>query len=72
MCCADFLQALVHHAEVLIATQRYDEARRNAESALAMLDQFGAQGAKAEAYRLIGVVYRETGRPALAESRLRY
>jgi putative nucleotidyltransferase with HDIG domain len=29
------------------------------------------RAAKADAYRVIGMVYRETGRPALAESRLR-
>src|SRR3989449_9788361 len=40
-------------------------------SALALFDQLGARGAKANAYRVIGVVYRETGRLALAESRLR-
>jgi putative nucleotidyltransferase with HDIG domain len=62
---------LVNHAEVHIVRQRYDEARRNAESALAIFDQLGVQGAKSEAYRLIGMVYRETGRAALAESRLR-
>jgi putative nucleotidyltransferase with HDIG domain len=62
---------LVGHAAVHIARQRYDQARHNAESALAIFDQLGVQSAKAEAYRLIGMVYRETGRPALAESRLR-
>ena len=62
---------LVNHAEVHVARQRYDEARRNAEAALAIFDQVGARAEKAEAYRSIGVVYRETGRPVLAESRLR-
>jgi putative nucleotidyltransferase with HDIG domain len=36
-----------------------------------MFDQLGARASKAAAYRVIGVVYRETGRPALGESRLR-
>ena len=62
---------LASHAAVHIAQQRYHEAKRNAESALAIFDQLGVQSAKADAYRLIGMVYRETGRPALAESRLR-
>nr|UXE46021.1 hypothetical protein Hi04_10k_c554_00020 [uncultured bacterium] len=62
---------LVNHAEVHVARQRFDEARHGAESALVLFDQLGAKGAKSDAYRVIGVVYRETGRPALAESRLR-
>src|SRR5438552_4466156 len=57
---------LVNQAEVHIARQRFEDARRNAESALALFDQLGATGAKSDAYRVIGVVYRETGRPALA------
>src|SRR5579859_2135749 len=62
---------LVNHAEVHVARQRYEEALRSAEGALAIFDQLGAKAVKAEAYRLIGMVYRDTGRPALAESRLR-
>ncbi len=62
---------LVNHAEVHVARQRYDEAQRNAEAALAIFDQLGAKAVKSEAYRVIGMVYRDTGRPALAESRLR-
>ena len=61
----------LNHADVHIARQRFDDARRNAESAIAIFDQLGARDNKASAYRVIGVVYRETGRPALAESRLR-
>jgi putative nucleotidyltransferase with HDIG domain len=62
---------LVNQAEAQIARQHYDQARANAEAALAIFDQLGARSAKAEAYRMIGMVYRETGRLALAESRLR-
>jgi putative nucleotidyltransferase with HDIG domain len=62
---------LVNSSEVDIARQRFENARQNAEAALALFDQMGARGAKADAYRMIGMVYRETGRPALAESRLR-
>jgi putative nucleotidyltransferase with HDIG domain len=62
---------LVHHAEVDVARQRFENARQNAEAALALYDQLGARGAKAEAYRVLGMMYREAGRPALAESRLR-
>jgi putative nucleotidyltransferase with HDIG domain len=62
---------LVDHAEVDVARQRFENARQSAEAALSIFDQMGAGGSKADAYRVIGTVYRETGRPALAESRLR-
>ncbi|MGH7521139.1 MAG: HD domain-containing phosphohydrolase [Gemmatimonadales bacterium] len=62
---------LVNHAEAHFARARYEAARRNAEAALAIFDQIDSQADKSEAYKLIGMVYRETGRPALAESRLR-
>ncbi|OYV66756.1 MAG: hypothetical protein B7Z72_10765, partial [Gemmatimonadetes bacterium 21-71-4] len=63
--------ALVNRAEVQVARQRYDEALGVADEALRVFDELGAAGAKSEAYRVIGMVYRETGRPLLAESRLR-
>src|SRR2546426_847788 len=68
-----YLQALclVNRAELHVARQRFEDARRDSEAALALYDQLGAQGAKADAYRVIGMLYRETGRLALAESRLR-
>jgi putative nucleotidyltransferase with HDIG domain len=62
---------LLNHAEVHHARQRYDEARANAEAALAIFDQLGARLDKADAYKVLGMVYRDTGRHALAESRLR-
>ena len=62
---------LVNHAEAHYMRGRYEEARRNAESALAIFDQLDSQADKSEAYKMSGMVYRETGRPALAESRLR-
>ncbi len=62
---------LVNHAEVHLARQRFEDAQRNAESALAIFDRLGAPDEKSGAYRVIGVVYRETGRPTLAEARLR-
>src|SRR5215208_644321 len=43
----------------------------NAESALGMFDQLGSHIDKADAYRVIGRTYRETGRFPQAESRLR-
>jgi putative nucleotidyltransferase with HDIG domain len=62
---------LVNQAEVDVARQRYENALQNAEAALARFDRLGARGPKADAYRVIGMVYRESGRPALAEARLR-
>ncbi|MDQ3222206.1 MAG: tetratricopeptide repeat protein [Gemmatimonadota bacterium] len=62
---------LLNHAEVHLARQRYDQARQNAETALGIFDQLGSKLDKADAYKVIGRVYRETGRHALAESRLR-
>src|SRR5690606_23038108 len=62
---------LLNHADVSASRQRFEEARRDAESSLAIFDQLGARDHKSAAYRVIGIVYRETGRLALAESRLR-
>jgi putative nucleotidyltransferase with HDIG domain len=61
----------LNHAEVHLARQRFEQAMSGAESALAVFDQLGAQLDKTDAYRVIGTVYRETGRPALADARLR-
>jgi HD-GYP domain-containing protein (c-di-GMP phosphodiesterase class II) len=61
---------LVSLAEVDIARQRFENARQRAEEGLAMFDRLGVRRGKADAYRVIGMVYREIGRPALAESRL--
>jgi putative nucleotidyltransferase with HDIG domain len=63
--------ALLNQTEVFIARQRYEEGLRSAEAALAIFDKLGARANKSDAYRFLGVVYRETGRPALAEPRLR-
>src|SRR5207249_10131091 len=49
----------------------FGDAMRQAESALATFEQLGARMDKAEAYMVIGMVFRDTGRPALAEERLR-
>ncbi len=62
---------LVNLADMDVQRQRYDQARANAEAALVIFDQLGVLGLKASVYRVIGMVYRETGRMALAESRLR-
>lgn len=62
---------LLNHTEVHLAGQRHEEARKSAEGALAIFDQLGSHLDKADSYKMLGVVYRETGRSALAESRLR-
>jgi putative nucleotidyltransferase with HDIG domain len=62
---------LVNHAKVHVACGRYEAARGNAETALTVFDQVGVGSAKADAYRVLGMVYRETGALELAEARLR-
>ncbi len=61
---------LVTQAEIDVARQRFENAHQSAEDALAIFNHLGAARGKADAYRVIGMVYRETGRHALAESRL--
>lgn len=63
--------SLVNGAEVAVARQRYEEARQDAEEALSLFDRLGVRGARSDAYRVVGMVYRETGRPLLAERELR-
>ncbi len=48
-----YLQGLcmVNEAEVDVARQRFEDARNNAEGALALFDQLGARRPKADAYR---------------------
>jgi putative nucleotidyltransferase with HDIG domain len=68
-----YLQALclVNQAEVDVARQRFENGRRRAEDALALCDELGIVHDTSDAYRVLGVIDRETGRPALGESRLR-
>lgn len=63
--------SLLNQAEVHLARGEHDQARQNAETALGIFDQLGSHLDKADAYRVIGRAYRETGRYPLAESRLR-
>jgi putative nucleotidyltransferase with HDIG domain len=62
---------LLNHAEVHLARQRYERARDSAEAALRIFDQLGARLDKADAYKVLGSVYRETGHHSVAESRLK-
>lgn len=63
--------ALLNRTEVHIARQEFDAGKHSAEEALRIFDELGARDLKAEAYKFIGVIYRETGRPQLAEARLK-
>jgi putative nucleotidyltransferase with HDIG domain len=62
---------LLNRTEVFVARQRFEEARLSAEDALRLFDELDARTQKADAYKFLGVVYRETGRPVLAEARLK-
>jgi putative nucleotidyltransferase with HDIG domain len=61
----------LNRAEVCHGRQQYAEAMRRAETALEIFERMGDRLAKADAYRVIGMVFRDTGRPLLAEARLR-
>jgi putative nucleotidyltransferase with HDIG domain len=61
----------LNHAEVCHARQQYGDALRRAEAALAIFEQLGVRMDKSGAYKVIGMVFRDTGRHALAEQRLR-
>ena len=63
--------ALLNRTEIFLARQRYEEARQGAEEALRIFDQFGDRDDKSSAYKFLGIIYRDTGALALAESRLR-
>jgi putative nucleotidyltransferase with HDIG domain len=63
--------ALLNRSEVLLARQQFEDARRGLGEALSIFDELGARDLKAEAYKFLGVMFREMGRPELAEARLR-
>lgn len=58
-------------AEVAHRKQQYCTALRLAEDALETFERIGARLSQSSAYRVIGMVLRESGRVALAEDRLR-
>ncbi len=58
-------------AEVSLRKEEYSGALGRAERALEIFEQIGARLAQGTAYRVIGMVLRETGRVALAEDRFR-
>ncbi|MGH7713947.1 MAG: tetratricopeptide repeat protein, partial [Gemmatimonadaceae bacterium] len=64
-------QCLLNRSEVLLARNKFTEARASAETALGLFNQLGGERFKADAYRFLGIVYRETGSRALAEARFK-
>lgn len=58
-------------AEVGHRREHYATALRLAESALDVFEQIGVRVPQASAYRVIGMILRESGRAAIAEDRLR-
>jgi putative nucleotidyltransferase with HDIG domain len=62
---------LLNRTEVHIARQEFDAGKHSAEEALRIFDRLGAREHKADAYKFLGVLYRETGRPQLGEARLK-
>ena len=62
---------LLSRTEVYVAKQDFEAARQSTEEALRIFDALEARELKADAYKWLGIVYRETGRPVLAEARLR-
>ncbi len=61
---------LLNHAEVHVARQAFDRARADVERALGIFDQLEARFDKADAYRMLGVVYRGLGQLDVAERHL--
>lgn len=62
---------LLNRTEVHIARQRFEDGKRSAEEALQIFDRLGAREHKADAYKFLGMLYRDTGRPLLAEARFK-
>ena len=58
-------------AEVCHARQQYGDAMQRAESALERFERLGDRRAKSGAYKVLGMVFRDTGRLVVAEERLR-
>ncbi len=63
--------ASLNQADVYLALEQYEPARRCAEAALGAFSQLDGRRDRAGAHRILGVIFRETNRPTLAESHLR-
>jgi len=64
-------QCLISQADLDFSRQRFESARQAADHALAFFGRIDARGAQSGAHRVLGMVYRETGRHELAETQLR-
>ena len=62
---------LLNRADVLATRQQFEEAMASATQALGIFTEMDLRLDRADAYQMIGRIYRETGRVQLAESRLR-
>jgi tetratricopeptide (TPR) repeat protein len=62
--------ALLGQAQVHWALQRYEPAQTGAAAALGTFSQLDARRDKANAHRVLGMIFRDTGRAALAASHL--
>ena len=62
---------LLNRAEVQVGLADYDRAFTDAEQALEIFTRLGNVSGKADAYRSLGIVYREMGIPDLDEQRFR-
>jgi len=61
---------LMNRVQVLIALRRFEAAQLAAETALSIFEELHAPAGIADVQRMLGVVFRETGRLAQAQSRL--
>jgi len=58
-------------AEVYLALGSHEPGRQSGETALRLFSELDARRDRAAAHRILGVIFRETGRLSLAESHLR-
>lgn len=62
---------LINRTELLLATGELSEARITCDEAYEIVSRLGENSAKSDVLRLYGIIYRETGKPYLAETHLR-
>ncbi|MDP9348917.1 MAG: tetratricopeptide repeat protein, partial [Gemmatimonadota bacterium] len=60
----------LNRAELYLQQQRFDDARECCDRAFEIFDRLGQSAGVAEACKLYGALYRETGKPGLAERHL--
>lgn len=59
------------HAEVFHALQQYEDAERRVEAALVILERLDVPIDRSAAHRVLGMIFRETGRPRDAAHQFR-